>query len=136
MLVGGLRVLLRAISMLLAHRMISLAVMFSGGTVSLGRVFVVFGCLVMFVFCHCEPRWLVAPCGKTGESSLFLPVDHIVWTSMQQPTNGIGITPKNRRIPLVRTHWAAGPLMSGQYPGNGRRTEIVHGLARELQSEQ
>jgi hypothetical protein len=55
-LVGGLRMLFRHVSLLLAFDMVSLAVMFGGRTVSLGGVFVVFGGLVVFVSCHCMPR--------------------------------------------------------------------------------
>ncbi|MGA7807497.1 hypothetical protein [Bradyrhizobium sp.] len=52
MLVCGLRVLLGAAGMLLGLCMIALAVMFRGGTMCLGSVFVVFGSLVVFVSGH------------------------------------------------------------------------------------
>lgn len=72
MLMGRLRMLLGHVRLLLAFRMVALAVMFGGRTVSLGRIFVVFGGFVMFVSCHCGSRWLVAPlCIKTGTCCLF-----------------------------------------------------------------
>ena len=49
MLVGCLRVLFGHVRMLLAFGVVALAVMFGGRAVSLGCVFVVFGCLVVFV---------------------------------------------------------------------------------------
>jgi hypothetical protein len=60
MLVSGLRMLLCAGGVFLALGMITLAMMFSGGTMRLGSVFVVFGRLVVFVSCHFKPRWLLA----------------------------------------------------------------------------
>src|SRR5580704_11450337 len=60
MLIGGLRMLLRTSRVFLALGVVALAVMFSGGTMCLGRVFVVFGCLVVFVSCHIKPRSLLA----------------------------------------------------------------------------
>jgi hypothetical protein len=56
MLVGGLWMLLCTGGVFLALGMVALAMMFSGGTMCLGSVFVVFGCLVVFVSCHFKPR--------------------------------------------------------------------------------
>jgi hypothetical protein len=56
MLVGGLRVLLGTLSMFFALGMIALGVMFSGGTVCFGCIFVMFGSLVVFVSSHLCPR--------------------------------------------------------------------------------
>ena len=55
MLPRRLRVLLRTRCMLLALGVVALAVMFGRGTVRLGRIFVVFGCLVMFISSHRKP---------------------------------------------------------------------------------
>ncbi len=52
MLVCSLRVLFGAARVLLALGVIALAVMFRGGTMCLGSVFVVFGSLVVFVSGH------------------------------------------------------------------------------------
>ena len=52
MLVGRLRVLLGACGVFLPLGMIALAVMFSGGSMGLGRVFVMFCCFVVFVSSH------------------------------------------------------------------------------------
>jgi hypothetical protein len=52
MLVSGLRVLLGTLSMFSSLGMIALAVVFSGRTVRLGRVFMVLGSLVVFVSSH------------------------------------------------------------------------------------
>jgi hypothetical protein len=52
MLVCSLRVLFGSARVLLALGVIALAVMFRGGTMGLGSVFVVFGSLVVFVFGH------------------------------------------------------------------------------------
>jgi hypothetical protein len=51
-LVSGLRMLLRARRMFLALGMVALAVVFGGGAMGLGGVFVMFGGLVVFVFSH------------------------------------------------------------------------------------
>jgi hypothetical protein len=61
--VGGLRMLLCGIRMLLALRMIALAVVLCGGTVRLGRVFVMFRGLIMFVSSHLGSPCLTAPSG-------------------------------------------------------------------------
>jgi hypothetical protein len=61
MLVCSLRVLFGTTRVLLAFGVIALTVMFSGGTMCLGSVFVVFGSLVVFIFSHGNPRWLLAP---------------------------------------------------------------------------
>jgi hypothetical protein len=61
MLVCRLRVLFGAARVFLALGVVALAVMFGGGTVCLGSVFVVFGSLVVFFSCHGNPRWLRAP---------------------------------------------------------------------------
>ena len=53
MLMGRLRMLFRHVRVFLTLGMVALAMMFGGRTVSLGRVFVVFGSLVVFVSCHC-----------------------------------------------------------------------------------
>jgi hypothetical protein len=58
-LMSGLRVLFGALSMFFALGMIALAVVFSGGTVCLSCIFVMFGGLVVFVSRHCKPRWWV-----------------------------------------------------------------------------
>jgi hypothetical protein len=52
LLVRCLRMLLRTRRVLLALGMVALAVMFGSGTMRLGGVLVVFGCLVMLVFGH------------------------------------------------------------------------------------
>ena len=52
MLVSGLGVLLGTLSMFFTLGMIAFAVVFSGGTVRLGRVFMVLGSLVVFVSSH------------------------------------------------------------------------------------
>jgi hypothetical protein len=52
MLVGRLRVLLGACGVFLPLGMIALAVMFSGGSMGLGRAFVMFCCFVVFVSGH------------------------------------------------------------------------------------
>lgn len=51
-LIGSLRMLFGAVRVLLALGVIALAVMFGGGTVCLGRAFVMFGSLVVFVSGH------------------------------------------------------------------------------------
>ncbi len=53
--------LFRRVSMLLAHCVVALAVMFGGGPVGLGRVFVMFGGLVVFVSRHVWLRGCSAP---------------------------------------------------------------------------
>ena len=52
MLIGGLRVLLRAAGVFLALGMIALAVVFGSSTVRLGGVFVMFGSLVVLISRH------------------------------------------------------------------------------------
>lgn len=52
LLVGRLRMLLCRVRMFLALRMVAFAMMFGGRTVCLGRVFVVFSGLVVFISCH------------------------------------------------------------------------------------
>jgi hypothetical protein len=52
MLIGGLRVLLRAAGVLFALGMIALAVVFCGRTVRLGGVIVMFGSFVVLIFSH------------------------------------------------------------------------------------
>jgi hypothetical protein len=54
--------------------MVTLAMMFGGGTVGLGGVFVMFGCFVVFVSGHCKAPWLLAPNQpfKALRSELFL----------------------------------------------------------------
>jgi len=52
MLASRLRVLLGACGVFLPLGMIALAVMFSGGSMGLGRVFVMFCCFVVFVSSH------------------------------------------------------------------------------------
>jgi hypothetical protein len=61
MLVGRLRVLFGTAGVLAALGVIALAVMFGGRAMGLGRVLVVLGGFVMFVFGHEKPRWLSAP---------------------------------------------------------------------------
>jgi hypothetical protein len=60
-LVGGLRVLLRSISMLFAFGVIALAMMFCRGTVRLSRILMVLSGFVMFVSRHFWHPWLFAP---------------------------------------------------------------------------
>jgi hypothetical protein len=50
-----------AARVLLALSVVALAVMFGGGTMRLGSVFVVFSSLVVLFFCHGNPLWLLAP---------------------------------------------------------------------------
>ena len=52
MLIGGLRVLLRAACMFLTLGMIALAVVFGSRAVRLGGVLVMFGSFVMLIFSH------------------------------------------------------------------------------------
>jgi hypothetical protein len=52
MLMGSLGMLLCSISVFLAFAVIALAVMFRGGAVRLGRIFVMLGRLVMLVSGH------------------------------------------------------------------------------------
>ena len=52
MLIGGLRVLLRAACVFLTLGMIALAVVFGSRTVRFGGVFVMFGSFVVLVFSH------------------------------------------------------------------------------------
>jgi hypothetical protein len=52
MLVGSLRMLFGAVRVLLALGVVALAVMFGGGTMCLGSIFVMFGSLVVFFFGH------------------------------------------------------------------------------------
>ena len=54
-LMGRLRMLLGGVRMFLALGMIALTVMFSGGTMCLGSVLMVFSGFVMFVSGHCNP---------------------------------------------------------------------------------
>jgi hypothetical protein len=59
--------LLRGIRVFLAFGVIALPMMFSGGAMGFRSIFMVFGSLVVFVSCHCEPRFgclpeLVKPC--------------------------------------------------------------------------
>jgi hypothetical protein len=61
MLVCSLRVLFGTARVLLALGVVALAVMFGGGTMCLGSVFVVFGSLVMFVSGHGILVWLSTP---------------------------------------------------------------------------
>jgi hypothetical protein len=56
MLVRGLRVLLGTSGVLAALAVITLAMMLGGGAMFLGRIFMMFGSLVMFVFGHEIPR--------------------------------------------------------------------------------
>jgi hypothetical protein len=81
MLVSGLRMLLCAGSVLLALGMVTLAMMFSGGTMRLGSIFVVFGCLVVFVSCHLKPRLFVSlPAGtKPPIFELSLQLRRTMW---------------------------------------------------------
>jgi hypothetical protein len=60
-LVRGLRMLLRGIRVFLALGMVAFAMMFSGRTMCLGSIFVMFGCFIMFVSGHCKSPWLFAP---------------------------------------------------------------------------
>src|ERR1700738_1258830 len=75
MLVGRLRVLFGACGVFLPLGMIALAVMFSGGSMGLGRVFVMFCCFVMFVSSHFAILGICSqPCGlkpRPTESFLF-----------------------------------------------------------------
>jgi hypothetical protein len=60
-LVRGLRMLLRGIRMFLALGVVAFAMMFSGRTMCLGGIFVMFGCFIVLVSGHCKPPWLFAP---------------------------------------------------------------------------
>jgi hypothetical protein len=62
-MVGGLRMLLCDVRMFLALGMVAVAVMFGCGTVRLRRIFVVFGCLVMFISSHRKPFGYQLPVG-------------------------------------------------------------------------
>ena len=66
LLVRRLRMLLRTGRVLLALGVVALAVMFGGGTMRLGGVFVMFGCLVMLFFGHETLVGLVAPAGTNS----------------------------------------------------------------------
>ena len=74
MLICSLRMLLSTCGVFLALGMVTLAMMFSGGTVGLGGVFVMFGCFVVFVSGHRKTPWLLAPSQpfKPLRSELFL----------------------------------------------------------------
>jgi hypothetical protein len=60
MLVGRLRVLFGACGVFLPLGMIALAVMFGGGSMGLGSVFVMFCCFVVFVSGHFCYSWCSA----------------------------------------------------------------------------
>jgi hypothetical protein len=60
MLIRGLRMLLSAGGVFLALGMVTLVMMFGGGAVGLGGVFVMFGCFVVFVSGHCKPPVVVS----------------------------------------------------------------------------
>jgi hypothetical protein len=77
MLVGRLRMLLCGIRMLLTLGVIALAVMFGRGTVCLSRIFMVFGCLVMFISSHCKPLGCLLPVGFELTWAPIVPVGHI-----------------------------------------------------------
>jgi hypothetical protein len=74
MLIRGLRMLLSTCGVFLALGMVTLAMMFGGGTVGLGGVFVMFGCFAVFVSGHCKPPCLLAPSQpfKPLHSEMFL----------------------------------------------------------------
>src|SRR5260370_13416954 len=57
-LMGRLRMLLGGVRMFLALGMVALTVMFSGGTVCLGSILMVFSSLVVFVSSHLYASWL------------------------------------------------------------------------------
>ena len=59
--VRGLRVLFGTPGVLPALSVVALAMMFGGGAMFLGSVFVMFDSLVMFVSGHEIPRWLSVP---------------------------------------------------------------------------
>jgi hypothetical protein len=61
MLVSGLRMLLRSIGVLFTLGMVTFAMMFGSRAMGLGRVFVMFSSLIVFVFSHLLPRWLFDP---------------------------------------------------------------------------
>jgi hypothetical protein len=54
MLVSGLRVLLRTLSMFFALGMVAFAVMLCCGTMCLSGILMMFGSLVVFVSCHLQ----------------------------------------------------------------------------------
>jgi hypothetical protein len=54
--IRGQRMLLSTSGVFLALGIVTLTMMFGGGTVGLGRVFVVFG--IVFIFNDGKPRWL------------------------------------------------------------------------------
>jgi hypothetical protein len=59
-LVRSLRMLFCTGGMFLTFGMVTLAMMFSGGAMCLGCVIMMLRSLVMFVFCHVKPLWLLA----------------------------------------------------------------------------
>jgi hypothetical protein len=75
-LMGGLRMLLRTLGMLLALRVIALAMVFGGGTMRLGGVFVMFSCLVVFVSCHLWAPWFSAPSRHQTAEAAIVPFDY------------------------------------------------------------
>src|ERR1700704_5764914 len=74
MLIGGLRVLLRAACMFLTLGMIALAVVFGSRPVRLGGVFVIFGSFVVFISRHFSLVRCELPAGtKSRPPESFLP---------------------------------------------------------------
>ena len=61
MLMSGLRMLLRSISVLLALGMVALALMCGGRTMRLGSIFMMLCCCVVVVSGQGLPLWVVAP---------------------------------------------------------------------------
>jgi hypothetical protein len=79
-LMSGLRVLFGTLSTFFALGMIALAVVFSGGTVCLGCIFVMFGGFVVFVSRHRKPRRLgqSLPAGCKLAVPGYVPLDGIL----------------------------------------------------------
>jgi hypothetical protein len=97
MLVGGLRVLLRALSMFFRLYMIALAVKFSGGAVCLCGVPVMFGSFVVFVSCHRKPRFVDSfPAGANSRAVETFPLTGV---AAQQSAHGRKMLPSSYRFP-------------------------------------
>ncbi len=121
-LVGGLRVLLRAACVFLALGMIALTVMFGSSTVRLGGVFVVFGRFVVLISRHfslvgCQ---LPAATTKSPRRELFLSQRTFVgWIVFL-----VGATPSsirlqvccNRSVAVNLASLNAAPCLSRLYP--------------------
>jgi hypothetical protein len=96
--------LLGAGGVFLPLAMVAFAVMFSGGTVCLGSIFVMVGCFAMFVSSHYKPLWLFAPSPsfKTLRSELFLDFCNAVSNSFDARCDYWW----RRPVPLMNGHHA------------------------------